>query len=87
MVISNTVLIRRHCVYLLYFGMIYSASNYYATLKKGEPLYWFLTWEDWRSFAIVAVLDVVFAGVFYLIAVVDEKITGRTKSGKNIKSL
>ena len=46
MVISNTVLIRRHCVYLLYFGMIYSASNYYATLKKGEPLYWFLTWED-----------------------------------------
>ena len=38
------VLLKRHCRYLVAFGIFYGVSNYAATKSRGAPLYWFLTW-------------------------------------------
>ena len=53
---------------------------------KGRPLYWFLTWEDWKSPAMCFAIDIIFVGLFYGIALLDEKITGRTAEKKKVKN-
>jgi hypothetical protein len=35
---------------------IYGPVNYWKTKTSGEPLYWFITWEDWKTPAIIAVI-------------------------------
>ena len=86
MIISDTVLIRRHSRGLHYFSGFYCFSNFVSAKMKGRPLYWFLTWEDWKSPAICVVLDLVFVVLFYGIALLDEKITGRTAEKKKVKN-
>ena len=64
MIISNTVMIRRHCVGVIYLGLIYGYLNYRGTVIKGEPLYWFLTWEDYTSMLVLAAFIAVFVVIF-----------------------
>jgi len=35
---------------------VYLYTNYRARWARGEPLYWFLTWEDWTSVIVVVVI-------------------------------
>ena len=82
MVFNDTVLLRRHSLYLVWVGVFYGISNYFATKKRGMPLYWFMTWEDISvSSGIVALITAVFVTLFYLLALLDELITHR-KSGR-----
>jgi len=78
MLITDTVLIRRHFRALIYLGIMYAYSNYRGVCIKGEPLYWFLTWEDYTSLIIAAGCIWAFATFFYVTCLIDEKVTGRT---------
>jgi len=80
--INQTVLIKRQSAYLIAFGIFYGFSNFLAVKKSGQPLYWFLTWEDHWSIVIAATIITVFTSLFYLTACIDEYITGRSASAK-----
>lgn len=82
LLVNQTVLIKRHSSYLVAFGIFYGCSNYLAVKQRGKPLYWFLTWEDHWSFVIMAAIITVFTSLFYLTAVLDEALTGRSASLK-----
>ena len=36
--------------------LLYSLVNYRETRARGKPLYWFLTWQDWQTPAILTVI-------------------------------
>jgi hypothetical protein len=79
MYISDTVLIRRHWQGLVLFGLIYAYSNYKTVLaQNGRPLYWFLTWKDYKSFVVVAAVITVFCTLFYGTARFDEYLTQKS---------
>jgi hypothetical protein len=39
-------------------------SNYRSTIANGEPLYWFLTWEDYTSVVIFVAINIGAIAVF-----------------------
>ena len=86
---SNTVLIRRHYKFLVYFAMAYFTTNFLATKHAGKPLYGFLTWEDYRTPLITVAMTATLSFLFIFIAMIDERITGRTaeKPKKTIDNL
>ncbi len=46
-----------HWPYMAIFGLIYCGVNYVATQIRGTPVYPFMTWRDWISYAVaVAIL-------------------------------
>ena len=47
---------------------IYGAINYFETMERGKPLYWFLTWEDWTSLVVVGVILSFFVAIWKLLA-------------------
>ena len=71
LLISDTVLIQRHCWFLVLFCSIYSFQNYLTVKQKGKPLYWFMTWQDWRSPALCTAITAFFVALFWASAVVD----------------
>ena len=77
MLVNDTVLIRRHSNFLIAFGIFYGINNYFATKRRGYPLYWFITWEDHGSVIYFLIIGFTFTGCFYLTVLVDEAITGR----------
>ena len=78
MVTSNTVMIRRHAKFLVYFALTYAFVNFAATKISGKPLYGLLTWEDYKTPLIVFALISFFVSLFYLTILIDEKITRRS---------
>ena len=46
---QDVILRAKDSVLLLPLGLVFTYSNYLGTMKQGSPIYWFLTWEDWRS--------------------------------------
>ena len=82
MLISNTILMRRHVLILAIMVPLYSYSNYLAVAARGSPLYWFLTWEDYTSILICALIGTIFMSLFYLTAVIDEWITNNYDTQK-----
>ena len=54
--ISDIVIIHRHSLVLVVFGVIYSCVNYMETKARGTPLYWFLDWKDMTSVYIFAAM-------------------------------
>jgi hypothetical protein len=47
---------RSHFVCVLPLITVYLFTNYNARWARGEPLYWFLTWEDWTSVVVVVII-------------------------------
>ena len=84
MAINDAVLIKEQSFKLLVMGLAYGAVNYYSVVyqRDGKPIYWFLTWKDKWSFVYFAVIAFGFTGFFYLLALMDELITGRTTTIK-----
>jgi hypothetical protein len=46
-------------------GFAYGFINYSETKKRGQPIYWFLTWEDETSFFIYVSLILVFSAMWF----------------------
>ena len=44
--------------------IVYSYLNYAEVKRRGEPIYWFLTWEDWTSPAIALVVGLLLIGLW-----------------------
>ena len=81
MVISDTVLMKRHSVGLVCFAIFYLSTNFYNVKIAGKkPIYWFLTWEDANSYLIATGILSIFLLLFVAIAKFDEKLTGRSAS-------
>ncbi len=76
MFINNSVLIRRHYMFLIYFSLLYLINNFVQVKLRGnDPVYWFLTWEDHQSFLICIFVIAVFVSLFLITALLDEWIT------------
>ena len=50
-------------------GAVFSYFNYLGTLALGEPVYFFLTWEDEKTVFICAGIVLTLAICFYFLAV------------------
>jgi hypothetical protein len=88
LIISRTVFIPSHCVYVMGLAIAYSCMNYVGCLYRGHPLYPFLKWEDINSILFCMVMAV-FGGVLAQIScmatsVLKKKPTqyGKTDSSK-----
>ena len=71
----NEHLIHRHANLLTVFAASYGLWNCYVVLTTGKATYWFLSWEDWKSPAILATLILVTVSVFCMIATIDKRLT------------
>jgi hypothetical protein len=56
-------------------------ANYRSTIANGEPLYWFLTWEDYTSAVIFVAITSGATAVFLSLS----KLTTYIKAGKDLK--
>ena len=63
-------------------AIIYAVVNYLETKKRGKPLYWFLTWEDYTSVLIYAGLMFTFILVWITMA----KLSHRGRKTEDNKS-
>lgn len=78
MFINDTVLIKRHSLFMLIVGILYGINNYFAVKRNGGvPLYWFLPWTDYWSHFYIMLIAIIFAILFLATAVLDERLTGR----------
>ena len=73
----NEHLIHRHANLLAVFGVVFGVFNCYVVTTTGSVTYWFLDWQSWKSWAILATIILVFTSVFCVIATIDKKITGK----------
>ena len=64
----DAVLKASHAKALIPGVALYLYTNYRATRLSGQTLYWFLTWEDWRSAFVVIGLYTLLLGAFHLCA-------------------
>lgn len=62
--VTDAVVYNNHRIGLTFVGIAYSFVNYYETQKRGKPLYWFLTWEDFWSPVICVMILVMINVVF-----------------------
>ena len=53
------------------FGGIYMVINYIQTHIRGRPVYAFLPWDSYLSYAVAATMIVSFSAVFYLLCKLD----------------
>ena len=78
MCISSTQIIREQGKYLALFGILYSISNYFQVKANGgKYLYWFMTWQDYRTPLNCLTIDLIFLAFYNMLGLLDEKITGR----------
>ena len=57
-----------HWQFILPISVLYCVINYYETTSRGRPLYWFLTWEDYKSPLICSIISLVIVLVWIGIA-------------------
>jgi hypothetical protein len=68
--LSRAVYIPGHSIYMITMGVLYLFTNYYGTLLRGKPLYFFMTWNDYTTIIIGLIIFVFGAGVQQLICYV-----------------
>lgn len=51
-IMTRAVLVPGHAVYMVIMGLVYMPFNYLGTLYKGEPVYHFLPWKDYKTVLI-----------------------------------
>ena len=73
----DAVLKASHAKALIPGVAVYLYTNYIATRLSGQNLYWFLTWEDWRSAFVVIGLYTLLPGAFHLCAWLTIKLRPR----------
>lgn len=82
MLINDAVLIKEQNVKLLVLAVFYGFINWYSVKyhRDGKPIYWFMPWKDYWTVINYSAICLVFDGVFYFVAKLDERITGRSSS-------
>ena len=84
LLINDTILVKRHCYFLICFGTAYAVSNYFSVKSRGgKPLYWFMTWEDYKSPMIAAEIIAFFVSLFYVTAIFDSWVTNKIHKKKS----
>ena len=64
---TDVVFRARHGLVALPMIFAYAYLNYRATIAKGSPVYWFLTWEDSTSiFIAIGIATATFLAFFVL---------------------
>lgn len=66
--ITDIIFLRKHLKQLVIFAFFYLGINYYATMKRGMPVYHFMRWETPFDFLIA--LFIVFCAVILFSAYV-----------------
>ena len=70
-VITNLVMFNGVLTTILKLSIGYLVINFSATKYHGYPLYSFLTWESWHTFAIVAGLLLAFSAIYLAMCYID----------------
>jgi hypothetical protein len=65
--LTDVVIKTSHYKVLVWIALVFGFANYVATLKNKEPIYWFLTWEDWKSPAFIVALATVVSVMFVIL--------------------
>lgn len=61
---TDIVMESQHAIPVVKIGVVYSLVNFTATKINGEPLYWFLTWENiWSPIICFMLCLVTFSGI------------------------
>ena len=66
--LTDLVIKASHCKMYVWLALVFGYANYVATIRNGEPIYWFLTWEDWKSPAIIVAIAVVVSAMYLILA-------------------
>ena len=66
--VSRLYLCSDHYKLLLPIGILYDVVNYHAVKASGIPLYWFMTWEDYKTPLICLLLKLIFILVWIALA-------------------
>lgn len=72
-----------HYTYFIQYGVFYMFLNFLGTKYRGKPVYPFITWEDWTTVIVLAVLMALELSVFFLTCYV----VNWTKSSGNAKKV
>lgn len=83
--LTDILFLKSHAYYLVYVAVGYSMINFAATKAKGEPIYFFLTWEDYDSVLIVFGIMCFAYLLFYSLAWGSESLKNRTTMPDNKK--
>jgi hypothetical protein len=75
--ITDVVVRATHVKMVVVIATMYGYVNYLEVKRTGQPLYWFLTWEDETTIYIFTALIVVFSGVFLGLATLTKIIKPR----------
>lgn len=70
-IITNTLMSARLIPPIVGIGSIYMVVNFITVKMSGEPIYDFLTWEDWRSPLIATLLITGFIFVYLILSMLD----------------
>ena len=70
MTTERLVIKKSHCLLVAPLVPIYATINYFETMKRGVPLYWFLNWveEFWTAFANLHILFAIFVMLWIAMA-------------------
>lgn len=84
--LTDVVLFDGHNKGLLVLGLIYMCVNAEMTIATGKPLYWFLTWEDYKSPLICLSFIAATYFVFGALVKVSQKMKPHMSSTDGLKS-
>ena len=54
--LSKGVFVPGHALFTILIGCVYIPINCFGTLTRGEPLYFFMPWNDYKTLAIAAII-------------------------------
>ena len=85
-VFSRVVFIPSHCTYLSIIGWSYSIVNFIGAQYRGQPLYPFLKWQDYKSLIFCLLFNVFAVLLFHLMTIITIKFKKRpTDYNRKIK--
>jgi len=84
---TNIVLSRKVLAPLVQFGMFYMFTNFVQTKRSGKPIYYFLTWEDYRSPTLVVIMLLGFSMIYIGLCKIDEYLKWDDFVARNLKYL
>ena len=70
-IITNSLMSARLIPPIVGIGVIYMLVNFITVKMSGEPIYDFLTWEDWTSALIATLLLLGFVFIYLILSMLD----------------
>src|SRR5437764_65491 len=76
--ITDIIFVERHSSIFIWINVVYMGINFIVTKTRGEPIYYFLTWDSVTSYTIGIIITLAPMVVFTLYAKSSYLIKGRT---------